>query len=149
MHRSTSSISRILGSLSDHPAVARVSWDVLMCAISLATWAAIRGIDVSRLVSAAGLTVTSSSSKPEEPSNGNVDASLRRKVRRRRKKSQTEGEAAKKDDGFTPSKAVAPIAFGEEEEDEKLETGAVSWAVFALGGLGVVASGVLGAEFET
>jgi hypothetical protein len=133
-----------------------------MCAISLATWTAIRGIDVSRIAGAARLTVTPFSSKREEPnskpmharsspttSNGNADASPRPKVRRRRKKSQTEGGTAKKDDNFTPSKTVAPIAFGEEEAVEKLGAGAVSWALFALGSLGVLVSGVLGAEFET
>jgi hypothetical protein len=32
IQRATSSISRVLGSLGDHPAVASVGWDVLMCA---------------------------------------------------------------------------------------------------------------------
>ena len=41
-----------------------------------------------------------------------------------------------------------PHRLGEEEGEENLEAGAVSWVMFAVGGLGVLASGVLGAEFE-
>jgi hypothetical protein len=155
IRRTTSSMSRVLGSLGDHPAVARVGWDILMCAISLATWAAIRGIDVSRIAGAARLTATSASiSKHQESASNSIHArsssitsngSASPKVRRRRKPSAK----AQADGDFNPSEAIAPIIFGEEEEDQNLEAGAVSWGLFALGGLGSLASGVLGAEFET
>ena len=161
--RTTSSVSRVLGSLSDHPAVASVGWDVLLCAISLATWAAIRGIEISRIASAAGLTTSTSSRQGSTfkstharsdsiTSNASANASPGSKVRRRRKpssKAQAEGDAGEKDGDFNPNDTVAPVVFGEEEEDENLEAGAVSWALYAVGGLGVLASGVLGAEFET
>ena len=161
--RTTSSVSRILGSLSDHPAVASVGWDVLMCAISLATWAAIRGLEISRIASAAGLPASTSSrqrstSKPTHArsdsttSNASANAFPGSKVRRRRKpstKAQVEGDTTEKDGDFNPNETVAPVVVGEEEEDENLEAGAVSWALYAVGGLGVLASGVLGAEFET
>ena len=155
--RTTSSVSLILGSLSDHPAVASVGWDVLMCAISLATWAVIRGLDISRIVGAAVLPMASSSKHGESTSsstharsssitsNGSASSPPGPKARRRRKPStKIQG-----DGDFSPSEVVDPIVFGEEEKDENLEAGAVSGALFALGGLGVLASGVLGAEFET
>lgn len=133
-----------------------------MCAVSLAAWASIRGIDVGRIAAAAGLTTAAAGSKRGDSSsnssharasstasNGSANASSGPKVRRRRKKPQTEAEGPVKDGDFSPGRAVAPIVFGEEEQDENLEAGAVSWALFTLGGLGVMASGVLGAEFET
>lgn len=133
-----------------------------MCAVSLATWAAIRGIDVGRITGATGLATTAASSKRGDSSsnstqvrtssitsNGSANASPGPRVHRRRKKAQTESEGAEKDGDFTPGDAVAPIVIGEEEQDENLEAGAVGWALFAIGGLGVLASGVLGAEFET
>ena len=165
VHRTTSSFARVLGSLSDHPAVARVGWDVLMCAVSLATWAVIRGLNISRIACAAGLTPstgnqhskTSNSTHTHSTSvtsatSATANASPGLKVRRRRKPSakvQGEDEGAEKDGDFSPSEPVAPNVVGEEEADENLEAGAISWALCALGGLGVLASGVFGAEFDT
>jgi hypothetical protein len=37
---------------------------------------------------------------------------------------------------------LPPTVFGEEEEEENVEAGVVSWMMFAVGGLGALASGV-------
>ncbi|KAI1117913.1 hypothetical protein F5Y14DRAFT_400411 [Nemania sp. NC0429] len=42
--RSTNAFGKVLGSTSDHPVVAAVGCDVLLCALSLGLWAAVRGI---------------------------------------------------------------------------------------------------------
>ncbi|KAK0630792.1 hypothetical protein B0T17DRAFT_590199 [Bombardia bombarda] len=44
--RSTTAIEAVLGSMTDHPAVAIVGKDALLCAFSLGLWAAVRAIDV-------------------------------------------------------------------------------------------------------
>jgi hypothetical protein len=123
--------------------MAIVGWDVLMCAISLATWATVRGVEITRRAIAAGLAArTSSTTKSKESnstpthtrsssiiSNASDNSSLGVRVRRRRKpstKALAEGDAAEKDGDFIPSEALAPTVFGEEEEKENLEAGAVS-----------------------
>ncbi|KAI1353093.1 hypothetical protein F5Y01DRAFT_277752 [Xylaria sp. FL0043] len=49
--RSTSALGKVLGSISEHPAVAAVGWDVLLCALSLGLWAAVRAINVGDMIS--------------------------------------------------------------------------------------------------
>src|SRR5271163_384422 len=136
--------------------MASVSWDVLMCAISLSTWATVHGVEISRIAIAAGLTArTSSATKSKESnstpthtrsssiiSNASDNSSLGVRVRRRRKpstKALAKGDGAEKDGDFIPSEALAPTVFGEEEERKNLSAGAVSWVMFAVGGLGVLA----------
>lgn len=164
MLRTASSISRVLGSLSDHPAVASMGWDVLMCAISLAAWATIRGLDTSRIAAAStGLITPTASHAQFHPSsldfthirsmsvtsNASANVSPGPRVRKRRNNGQGQGKAGEKDGEFSPNEAVADSVRGEEEMDENLEAAAVSWALFTLGGLGVLAPGVLGADSET
>ncbi|KAI1131618.1 hypothetical protein F5Y10DRAFT_53020 [Nemania abortiva] len=43
--RSSSAFAKVLGSTSDHPAVAAVGADVILCALSLGLWAAVRGLN--------------------------------------------------------------------------------------------------------
>ncbi|KAI0914455.1 hypothetical protein F4823DRAFT_355910 [Ustulina deusta] len=49
--RSTNAVGKVLGSRSEHPGVAAVSWDVLLCALSLGLWAAVRAINVRDMMS--------------------------------------------------------------------------------------------------
>ncbi|EON62338.1 hypothetical protein W97_01559 [Coniosporium apollinis CBS 100218] len=44
--------SRVLGALSDNPAISAVAWDVLLSALSLCLWAVVRGLDVGDMLSA-------------------------------------------------------------------------------------------------
>ncbi|KAH7041085.1 uncharacterized protein B0I36DRAFT_358285 [Microdochium trichocladiopsis] len=51
--RGTTAIGKILGSISDHPAVQAVGFDVLVSAFSLGVWAATRAADVRRILASA------------------------------------------------------------------------------------------------
>ncbi|KAI0382910.1 hypothetical protein F5Y04DRAFT_251355 [Hypomontagnella monticulosa] len=51
--RSTTAISKILSSMYDHPAVAGAACDVLVCALSLGLWAAVRATDVQHILESA------------------------------------------------------------------------------------------------
>jgi len=53
--RSATALERILGSMSDHPAVAAAGKDVLLCALSLGLWAAFRSMDVQDVLRSAGV----------------------------------------------------------------------------------------------
>ncbi|KAH8673967.1 hypothetical protein BX600DRAFT_221682 [Xylariales sp. PMI_506] len=46
--RSTTAIGKVLGSTADHPVVAAVGWDALLCTLSLGFWAAARFTDVHK-----------------------------------------------------------------------------------------------------
>ncbi|KAL2024450.1 hypothetical protein VTK56DRAFT_8261 [Thermocarpiscus australiensis] len=48
--RSATAVEKVLGSLADHPVVAAVGKDVLLCALSLGLWAAIRALDVDDML---------------------------------------------------------------------------------------------------
>ena len=161
VERSTTAIGRVYGSLNSHPAVSSVGWDVLLCGLSLIVWATVRGLDLRRIASNAGLLRTVATDHKEdqiaddEPSkpvtrsstSGKSKKSSNTSTRRRR------GTAAESDDSTysdvdahgSSEKAVE----GEEEMLEDPEAGALSWALFALGGLGAVAAGVLGGEVDT
>ena len=43
-------MEKILGSMTDHPAVAAAGKDVLLCAFSLGVWAAVRALDVHHML---------------------------------------------------------------------------------------------------
>lgn len=48
--QSTTAIGKVLGSTTDHPVVAAVGWDVLLCALSLGFWTAVRATDVDGII---------------------------------------------------------------------------------------------------
>lgn len=72
--RSTSAIGKVLGSAFDHPAVAAVSFDIAMCALSLGFWAVHRGLDVRDMLSSSALpyNATPSSLKWTSPEKGAI-----------------------------------------------------------------------------
>ncbi|KAJ9151728.1 Tetratricopeptide repeat protein 1 protein [Pleurostoma richardsiae] len=104
--RTTTAFGKVLGSTSDHPVVAAVGRDVLLCGLSLGLWAAVRAIETSDiLISAVPLykgqsdssgsdtassdpeaTGSHSSSTPESPikAEGESTGTLRRSSRRHR-----------------------------------------------------------------
>ncbi|OLN81684.1 hypothetical protein CCHL11_05500 [Colletotrichum chlorophyti] len=48
--RTTTAVGKVLGSASDHPAVAAVAWDVLLSGASQGLWAATRALDVNDIL---------------------------------------------------------------------------------------------------
>lgn len=53
--RSRLGFTRVLTSLNDHPIVAMIGYDVLLTALSLCTWATLRGLDVEKILYSAGV----------------------------------------------------------------------------------------------
>jgi hypothetical protein len=51
--RSTTALGKVLGSTADHPVVAGVGGDTLLCALSLGLWAAVRAVDAREIISCA------------------------------------------------------------------------------------------------
>lgn len=51
--RSTTAMGKVVGSVSDHPVVAAVGWDALICVVSLGVWAAVRATDVQAIIKSA------------------------------------------------------------------------------------------------
>ncbi|KXX79531.1 hypothetical protein MMYC01_203121 [Madurella mycetomatis] len=51
--RSATAVEKVLGSMADHPAVAAAGKDVLLSAVSLGLWAAVRAVDVSKMLRSA------------------------------------------------------------------------------------------------
>ncbi|XXH04800.1 hypothetical protein Hte_011222 [Hypoxylon texense] len=64
--RSTTAVGKVLGSLSDHPAVQAVGWDALLCTLSLGIWAAVRATDVQEIIKSA-IPVFNFRHKREQP----------------------------------------------------------------------------------
>lgn len=72
--RSTSAIGKVLGSASDHPAVAAVSFDIAICALSLGFWAAYHDLDARDMLSSSALpyNATPSSLEWTSPEKGTI-----------------------------------------------------------------------------
>lgn len=51
--RSATAVEKVLGSMADHPVVAAAGKDVLLSALSLGLWAAVRAVDVSKMLRSA------------------------------------------------------------------------------------------------
>lgn len=51
--RTTTAVGKVLGSMSDHPVVARVAVDVVLCAVGVGLWAAVRGVGVDEILGCA------------------------------------------------------------------------------------------------
>lgn len=51
--RTTTAVGKVLGSMGDHPAVGGVAVDVVLCAVGLGLWAAVRGVGVNEILGSA------------------------------------------------------------------------------------------------
>ncbi|KAK8126048.1 uncharacterized protein PG998_001807 [Apiospora kogelbergensis] len=69
--RSSTALGKVLGSISDHPAVMAVGWDALICVASLGVWAAVRATDVEAIIKSTvpyyGTEVAEALSSSKEP----------------------------------------------------------------------------------
>lgn len=169
-YRSASALNRVLGAINDHPAISSIGWDVLMCGLSLGVWAAARGLEPGRMLSAIGIgeaptphATTKPSQKPskKKPTTKAITDQVEDAVKsptkstaRRRKKQAAQDDpfvdAASKDDtGDKDFKTSASVEHeveefeADEELPENLESAAISWGLLALGGLGLCGAGTL------
>jgi hypothetical protein len=70
-HQSTTSktstaLSRLLGAITEHPAVGAVGWDVIFSGLSLGIWAAVRGLEPREMI-ASSVPFTGTTQKDPEP----------------------------------------------------------------------------------
>jgi hypothetical protein len=163
-----------LGATADHPVVSGIGRDVLLSALSIGLWAAVRAIEVSgvlattipfyelhrddvdELLSESAETPASASkkkrAKPKAISTGlngthEVDEAGSVRRRGRPRKSEITDEDSKYEP--TPSEAAVTaegdtLPRGEHAVD--YEATALAWGLTTVGGLGVGSAGVLGGE---
>ena len=170
-HAPKSAVQRILTSSSDHPAIGKLAWDVILTFVSLAIWAGARGLSAGTILRSSGLAsksaISAATSAAESAKSALVDAvvtdeepasptrgSVRSRRPRRSSKLASEerqiteagesGEAAR--DWKTTDKELDRVWLGEEESEEDWEVTALGWALGVVGGLGTAASSILGAE---
>ena len=169
-YRSASALNRVLGAINDHPAISSIGWDVLMCGLSLGVWAAARGLEPGRMLSAIGIgeapkppaTRKTPQKQPRKKSTvkaiadqveDTVKSPIKTTTRRRKKQPAQDDpfvDAASKDDaGDKDFKSPASVEHeveefeADEELPENLESAPVSWGLLALGGLGLCGTGTL------
>ena len=169
--RTTGAFGRLLGATADHPVVGGIGRDVLLSALSIGLWAAVRAIDVSGVLATTvpfyelhrddvdellSENVESPSkktrAKPKAISTGlngthQVDeAGSVRKRGRPRKSEPTDGDSKYEP---TPSEAAITAegdALPRGEHIVDYEATALAWGLTRVGGLGVGSAGVLGGE---
>ncbi|MCJ1329805.1 hypothetical protein MMC10_006486 [Thelotrema lepadinum] len=172
--RTRSAVSRVLGSLADHPSVGRVGWDALLCGISLAAWASIRAVEPRGLLRAAGWAtkselevasevktlVTKEVKQIMQSATGKADEEEPTPKKKGRKRAGTKTKTADEDDvgekgegaaNYKPNDSSAPSSprlgtQGDEETEVEWENGAMAWGMMVMGGLATGAASVLGAE---
>jgi hypothetical protein len=174
--RTTTATGKVLGSLSDHPVVAAVGADVLLSALSLGLWAAVRDIDVEDILSSSipyyKTSLAKSSTEIDAPTvkfeqDHEVERRRGRKARAttsaeppdepatngsirkrgRPRKIKTEPDHSP-DATFTPTPDLIKSTVEGDEmlEDTNWDSASLAWGMTALGGLGVGCSAVYGAE---
>lgn len=170
--RTTSAFGRILGATSDHPLVSGAGADVLLSAISLGLWAAVRATDLHDILTLAVPFYERPGDKPQEDTiqtstmvtrnnaKGQPSAtssqsgesvgrpSTQRKTRSR--KSKQEIESTQHDAAYEPTASeAASVVEGDilpEAGNLDWEAAALIWGFIVAGGLGVGSAGVLGGE---
>jgi hypothetical protein len=48
--KTSTAVGRLLGAITEHPAVSAVGWDVIISGLSLGVWAAVRGLDAREVI---------------------------------------------------------------------------------------------------
>lgn len=166
--RTTSAFGRIIGATSDHPIVSGAGADVLLSAVSLGLWAAVRATDLQDIL----ISAIPFYKRPGDTPQDNVPAtpvstrkvkgraagsqsgesvgrqSTRRKGRGRKSKQDT--ESIRSDALYEPTASeAASVLEGDvlpEPGHLDWEAAALIWGFIAAGGLGVGSAGVLGGE---
>lgn len=169
--RTTSAFGRILGATSDHPLVSGAGADVLLSAISLGLWAAVRATDLQDILTSAvpfyrrpgaksedtpevTSVVTRNKAKALAKATGSQagDSVGRQSTRRkgRPRKSKQDTESIRSEAAYEPTASeAASVLEGDvlpEAGNLDWEAAALIWGFIVAGGLGVGSAGVLGGE---
>lgn len=151
--RTTNVLQNLLGAIGNHPAVVAVGWDSILCALALISWSVIRGMDAVELTRYSGLnpyakpgatSLSQDFASRAKSSSSKASPSPRNLRKRNTRTTHDEDEGFEEMNDRTSSHEIR----GEEDLEEDLESGAVSWLIYCLGGLGLVSAGVLGAEVD-
>ena len=172
--RTESAAARVLGSITDHPSIGRIGWDVILCGITLAAWASIR-TEPEALLRVAGWVGRSKLDAASEvkalvsaelkqilgTEEAEVDEGKTPHKKRGRKPKGKEGlktaaeeegsERGEAGESYRPESSGREAGTserfeGDEETKAEWENSAMAWGIMVLGGLASGASSVLGAE---
>lgn len=166
--RTSSAFGRILSATADHPLVGGAGLDVLLSAISIGLWAAVRATDLQDILASTipfyqragnepvvpiASTPIATRSKARAVAGSQSGDSIGRQSTRRQgraRKSKQDTESVKSDAAYEPTTSEAASLV---EGDVLPEPGSLDWEAAALiwgsivaGGLGVGSAGVLGGE---
>lgn len=170
--RASTAVAKVLGSTADHPVVAAVGRDVLLSALSLGLWAAVRAMDSRQIIKAAWPFAASPSCGARSQSMADDVAGTARSVaataagdgkaespapaprgRGRPRKVKWKDQTLEETDGDTAYKPsageVSAAVEGDvlpAEEDVDWEAAALAWVMTMVGGLGCGSAGVFGGE---
>lgn len=149
--RTTSATGRILSATADHPVVQGATFDVVLSALSLGIWAAVRSISVQNMLACAvpGALREGDSGKwswfGKSPVTGETKKNSQRKRLRSGSKVQEEEDTS--EESYEPSEADSvPEGDVIPESDLDWESTAVALGLMVVGGLGFGSAGVMGAE---
>ncbi|SPO02818.1 uncharacterized protein DNG_05493 [Cephalotrichum gorgonifer] len=168
--RTTLGFGKILSAGHGHPVVAGASRDVLLSALSLGLWAAVRAIDARDVLRSSVPFYNGSlspASRPRAPPPETTDA---RALLAEELRAESEATAPARDQSYEPRPArrrgrprktgavgevkvdleepanEQPLHVGEEDGAVEWESAALAWGIAAAGGLGSAAAGVFGGE---
>lgn len=166
--RTSGAFGRLLGATADHPVVGGIGRDVLLSALSIGLWAAVRAIDVSGVLAAtipfyglhrdgelplepASSPASSKRGKPKAITtgiNGTHEVDEKGSVRKRGKsrKSKSVADAPYEPSPSETASAAEGDALPGRDHVVDYEPAALAWGLTTVGGLGVGSAGVLGAE---
>ncbi|KAK3366338.1 hypothetical protein B0H63DRAFT_498222 [Podospora didyma] len=147
--RSSTAIEKVLGSVRDHPTVAAAGKDVLLCALSLGLWAAVRAMDVQAMLQMLQiLSVTSRRRSRPAKANGSSITSFEDGSDKLNQEEDLETKPGKTYEPTPEVKATINLAQSDVvlDDDFEWESGSLAWGLTALGGLAAGCSAVFGAE---
>lgn len=150
--RTTSGFGRILGATADHPVVSGAGCDVLLSALSLGLWAAVRTTGLQDILACTVPGhVGSHANNSEAEQDGHKSTPA---VARRRDGLRSGGkykiDRDSSEEPYEPTPTVAAsVTEGDvlpEAGDYDWESTALVWGMTILGGLGTGSAGILGGE---
>lgn len=144
--RTTSASGRILAATADHPVVQGATFDVVLSALSLGVWAAVRSTSVQNMLACVVPGVLREGDSGAKDST-TKDTKRDHQSKRPRSRSKAKKEEDASEESYEPSEAGS-IPEGDviPESDLDWESTAVALGLTVVGGLGFGSAGVMGAE---
>ncbi|AEO57791.1 hypothetical protein MYCTH_2304416 [Thermothelomyces thermophilus ATCC 42464] len=105
--RTATAAEKVLGSMTDHPAVAAAGRDALLCALSLGLWAAVRSTDVGNMLRA----LHNYSTSPSRGGSGRSGGGKRGKTTETPRPARAREEAAVAAAAAAPSNGIPPLSM--------------------------------------